>query len=154
MGVGEAQAGHEFNSDDSAASRKGGPTRRLTGGMTLTVRDGWLTLEGEVEWRYQKDSAMKVVRHLAGVKGVSNLILIKPRLAVKEIETDIKSAFERNAVVEAKKIQVETSGNKVILRGMVRNYAELEEAERVAWAASGVLSVDNQLQVEFSDFLE
>lgn len=120
----------------------------------VTVRDGWLTLDGEVEWGYQKDSAMKVVRHLAGVKGVSNLILIKPRVAVKEIETDIKSAFKRNAVVEANKIQVETSGNKVILRGIVRNYAELEEAERIAWAASGVLSVDNQLEVEFFDFSE
>jgi osmotically-inducible protein OsmY len=124
------------------------------GTVIVTVRDGWLTLEGEVEWRYQKDSAMKVVRHLAGVKGVANLILIKPKLTVKEIETDIKSAFERNAVLEANKIKVETSGNKVTLRGIVRNYAELEEAERVAWAAPGVFSVENQIGVEFFGFSE
>lgn len=147
---------HRTDADiaSAAVSQIDWSTTIPVGTVVVTVRDGWLTLDGEVEWRYQKDSAMKVVRHLAGVKGVSNLILIKPRVAVKEIETDIKSAFERNAVVEAKKIQVETSGNKVTLRGIVRNYAELEEAERVAWAAPGVLSVDNQLEVEFFDFSE
>lgn len=147
---------HHTDTDiaSAAVSQIDWSTTIPVGTVVVTVRDGWLTLDGEVEWGYQKDSAMKFVRHLAGVKGVSNLISIKPRVAVKEIETDIESAFKRNAVVEANKIQVETSGNKVILRGMVRNYAELEEAERVAWGASGVLSVDNQLQVEFSDFLE
>jgi osmotically-inducible protein OsmY len=121
-----------------------------SGTVEVTVREGWITLEGEVEWWYQKNAAENVVLHLAGVKGVSNLITIKPKLVPAEIETVIKSAFERNALLDAKKIQVETSGNKVVLRGKVRNHAEREEAERAAWAAPGVFSVDNQLKVEWS----
>ena len=121
-----------------------------TGAVEVTVREGWITLEGEVEWWYQKNSAETAVQHLAGVKGVTNLIAIKPKLAPAEVETAIRSAFERNALLDAKKIQVETSGNKVVLRGKVRNYAEREEAERAAYAAPGVFSVDNQLKVEWS----
>jgi osmotically-inducible protein OsmY len=81
---------------------------------------------------------------------VTNLITIKPKLSPANIETDIQSAFKRNALFDAKKIQVEASGNKVILSGKVRNYGEREEAERVAWAAPGVYSVDNQIKVEWS----
>ena len=121
-----------------------------TGAVEVTVREGWITLEGEVEWWYQKNAAENVVQYLAGVKGVSNLITIKPKLAPAEVETAIKAAFERNALLDATKIQAETSGNKVVLRGKVRNYAERDEAERAAWAAPGVFSVDNQLQVAWS----
>jgi osmotically-inducible protein OsmY len=121
-----------------------------TGTAEVTVRGGWITLEGESEWGYQKNAAENAVRYLAGVKGVTNQIKIKPKLVAAEVETAIKCAFERTALLDAKKIQVETSGNQVILRGKVRNYAEREEAERVAWAAPGVFSVDNQLKVEWS----
>jgi osmotically-inducible protein OsmY len=119
-------------------------------GIEVTVREGRITLEGEVEWWYQKISAESAVQYLAGVKGVTNLITIKPKLSPANIETDIQSAFKRNALFDAKKIQVEASGNKVILSGKVRNYGEREEAERVAWAAPGVYSVDNQIKVEWS----
>ncbi len=122
--------------------------------IEITVRDGWATLAGEVEWWYQKNTAEQVVQHLAGVKGISNLISIKPRLTAAAVQTDIKSAFERSALLDANKVQVEVSGSKVILRGKVRNYAEQEEAERVAWAAPGVMSVDNHLTVKWSHFLE
>jgi VCBS repeat-containing protein len=125
-------------------------TTILPEGIQVTVREGRITLEGEVEWWYQKSSAETAVQHLAGVKGVTNLITIKPKLSPANIETDIQSAFKRNALFDAKKIQVEASGNKVILRGTVRNYAEYEEAERVAWAAPGVYSVDNQIKVDWS----
>jgi VCBS repeat-containing protein len=125
-------------------------TTILPEGIQVTVREGRITLEGEVEWWYQKSSAETAVQHLAGVKGVTNLITIKPKLSPANIETDIQSAFKRNALFDAKKIQVEASGNKVILRGTVRNYAEYEEAERVAWAAPGVYSVDNQIKVDLS----
>jgi osmotically-inducible protein OsmY len=120
-----------------------------TGAAEVTVREGWVTLEGELEWWYQKNAAENAVRDVAGVKGVSNLIWIKPKLTPAKVETAIKAAFERNALVDAKKIHAETSGNKVVLRGKVPNYAEREEAERVAWAAPGVFSVDNQLKVEW-----
>ena len=117
---------------------------------TVMVRDGRVTLEGEVEWWYQKNAAENAVRDLTGVKGVTNLITIKPRLVASEIETSIEAAFERNALVDAEAVRVETSGNKVTLSGKVRNYAERDEAQRVAWAAPGVYSVDNLLTVESS----
>jgi osmotically-inducible protein OsmY len=122
------------------------------GTVTVKVRKGWVTLEGEVEWWYLKDSAEKLVEQLSGVKGVSNLISIRPSLTPAKIEMDIKSAFQRSALLDAKHIQVETSVNKVVLRGQVRNYDELEEAERVAWAAPGAVSVDNRLTVEWFSF--
>ena len=125
-----------------------------TKSVQVTVREGWITLEGQVEWGYQKNAAESAVRHLSGVKGVSNSITIKPTLTPAKVETDIKAAFERNALVDAKRIHAETSGNKVVLRGKVPNYAERDEAERVAWAAPGVFSVDNQLTVQWAGFAE
>ncbi len=122
-----------------------------TDSVKATVREGWITLEGEVKWWYQKNVAEQILQHLSGVKGVSNLIVIKPQLAKAEVETAIKSAFKRNALLETNQIHVEIAGNEVVLRGAVQNYAEVEEAERVAWSAPGVFSVDNQLTVkEFS----
>jgi osmotically-inducible protein OsmY len=122
--------------------------------VQVTVRNGWITLEGCVEWQYQKDAARQVVQPLEGVKGVANVIEIAPKLKASELETNIQSAVGRNAVLDAKYIRVETEGNKVILRGDVRNYQEREEAERVAWAAPGVLSVANHLEVKWPYFGE
>ena len=116
--------------------------------VQITVREGWITLEGQVEWGYQKDAAENSVRYLSGVKGVSNLITIKSKVTAAKVETAIRASFERSALLDAKKIEVETSGSKVTLTGKVRNYAERDEAERVAWAAPGVSSVNNELTVE------
>jgi osmotically-inducible protein OsmY len=121
-----------------------------TGAVEVTVKEGWLTLDGEVEWEYQRKAAQNFVQHLLGVKGVSNLIIVKPSLTVAGIETEIKSAFQRSALLDAKQIHVEISDNKVILQGKVRNYGEREEAERVAWAAPGVVLVDNQITMQWS----
>jgi len=118
--------------------------------IEVTVRDGQVTLEGRVEWWYQRDAAESAVQHLAGVKGVTNFITILPKLTPEEAASAIQSAFKRSALLDSRKIQVETSGNQVVLLGKVRNHAEREEAERIAWAASGVLSVDNQLSVAWS----
>jgi osmotically-inducible protein OsmY len=134
----------------AAANQIGWFTTIPAGIIEVTVREGWITLEGEVEWWYQKEAAESAVRYLAGVKGVTNLITIKPKVAPAEVQTAIKSAFERNALLDATKIQVETFGNKVVLRGKVRNHAEREEAERAAWSAPGVFSVDNKLKVAWA----
>jgi VCBS repeat-containing protein len=119
------------------------------GAIEVSVRDGQVTLEGQLEWWYQKDSAEKALQHLAGVKGLTNLITLKPAQVVSDTTTTIYTAFERNFLLDARKIQVEATGNKVVLRGTVRNNDEREEAERVAWSAPGVCSVDNQIQVKW-----
>ena len=139
---------------NAAANQINWSTTIPVGTVEVTVREGWITLEGEVDQWYLKNSAGNVVQHLSGVKGVSNLISIAPKLTTTEIEASIRSAFERNALLDANKIHVETSGSAVILRGIVQNFAELEEAERVAWAGQGVFSVDNQLTVQWTHFEE
>lgn len=121
------------------------------GTVKVTVSEGWITLDGEVEWQYLKNAAGHFLQHITGVKGVSNLITIKPRLTV-EVEDAINAAFKRNSLLDSSKIHVTTSGNNVTLTGKVRNYAELEEAARVAWDAPGVFSVDNKLSVKWFDF--
>jgi osmotically-inducible protein OsmY len=115
----------------------------------VTVRDGWVTLRGEFDWWHEKNAAEEAVHHLVGVKGVTNLITINPKLAPAAVESAIKDAIERNALLVAEQIQVEAVGSEVILRGKVRSYTAREEAERVAWAAPGVLSVENELDVEW-----
>jgi osmotically-inducible protein OsmY len=113
--------------------------------VKITVRDGWLSLEGAVEGGRQKSAAEEAVRNLAGVKGVANLIVIKPKVAPVDVKGAIKAAFERHALLDAQQIQVETNGGKVVLRGNVRSFIEQEEAERAARAAPGVTDVENRI---------
>jgi len=117
--------------------------------LDVTVSKGWVTLKGEVEWQYQKQDAERVVRRLTGVTGVSNLITVKPRLMPSELKQKIEQALVRSAETDAQHITVEVDGSKVILKGTVRAYAEKQEAERVAWSALGVSSVDNRITVSF-----
>jgi osmotically-inducible protein OsmY len=113
----------------------------------VTVKSGWVTLEGEVEWNYRRTAAESAVRPVKGVKGITNSIVVKPSVQPSEIKQKIMDAFKRSAEVDANRITVETHGNEVVLKGTVRSWIEREEAERVAWLAPGVGKVDDRIVV-------
>jgi osmotically-inducible protein OsmY len=113
--------------------------------IRVIVNRGWLTLEGEVEWNYQRERAEAAVRRIRGIKGITNSIEVKPRVAPTEIKRKIEEALRRAAEIDASRITVETNGGQVILRGTVRSWAERQEAERAAWAAAGVTKVENRI---------
>jgi osmotically-inducible protein OsmY len=115
--------------------------------IKAVVRNGWVTLEGDVEWQYQRLTAERAVRPLKGVKGIINDIKTKPRVEPSDIKQKIQQAFRRSAEVDANQITVETSGGEVILKGKLRSWVERDEAERVAWRAPGVTKVDDRIVV-------
>lgn len=119
--------------------------------IKVKVENGWVTLEGALEWNFQKEVAKICVRKLDGVSGVSNNIIIRST-SMDEIEKrDIESALERSWAIEDQEIGVEVSGNTVTLNGTVNSLFQKGEAERIAWNAPGVCNVDNELYIELAD---
>jgi osmotically-inducible protein OsmY len=115
--------------------------------IKILVDSGRVTLEGEVEWQYQKDAALASIRYLAGVAGVTNCIRIKPRVSPADVKTMIEQALKRSAQEDARRISVKVEGAKVILHGSVRSLSEKDEAGWAAWAAPGIVDVKNDLSV-------
>jgi Lar family restriction alleviation protein len=115
--------------------------------VRVIVKDGWLTLEGEVEWNYQRERAEEAARRVGGMTGITNSIEVKPHATPMEIRRKIEEALRRAAELDANHITVETNGGEVILRGTVRSWAERQEAERAAWLAPGVAKMDNRISI-------
>jgi len=115
--------------------------------VKVQVQDGVLNLNGEVDWGYQKYAAEEAVHHLMGVVWLNNQITVKPTVKPQDIKDEIESAFKRNALLDPRRIKIETSGGKVILSGSVRSWGERAEAQWAAWAAPGVFEVENDIKI-------
>jgi osmotically-inducible protein OsmY len=115
--------------------------------IRVVVEKGWVTLSGEVDWDFQRTHALKAVRPLTGVVGVSNEIGVKPQVTPANVTARIQAALERQAEREARNIEVIVSGHTVTLKGQVHSWAERTAAQGAAWSAPGITQVVNQLRV-------
>jgi osmotically-inducible protein OsmY len=115
--------------------------------LKVKVEKGWVTLTGEVRWDYQRRAAERAIRDLPGVKGIVNLIVVKPKVEPQDIKHKIEETFKREAILDANHITVEVNGSEVTLRGTVRSWVERHEAENAAWSAPGITAVHNYITV-------
>ncbi|HXU28599.1 MAG TPA: BON domain-containing protein [Bacteroidia bacterium] len=121
--------------------------------IKVKVENGWVTLEGVADWAFEREAAELTVRNLTGIKGVSNLVTIKPAIMTNDIKQKITDAFQRSATIDSGKINIEVTGNKVTLKGKVSSWTERNDAENVAWNAPGIVTVDNKLTVDSEEIL-
>ena len=144
-------SGSKQSADDQIAKRAvdilDWDTQVPTDAIQVIVRDGWVTLSGQVEWQYERMAAEKAVRRLSGVRGLNNNITIKPRIQIPDIRKRIEDALKRHAEVEANAITVQVNGDVVTLKGKVHHWDERNAVHNAAWAAPGVRLVNDQLQV-------
>lgn len=115
--------------------------------MLIEVQQGWVTLEGEVDWQYQKEAAQDAVRRLSGVVGINNRLIVRPKVGVEDIKARIETALARNSELDANKIRVTVDDKTVRLEGHVRHWRERKACEHTAWAVPGVSHVDNHILI-------
>jgi osmotically-inducible protein OsmY len=121
--------------------------------IEVKVDNGWVFLDGEVDWKFEKAVAETMVEGLAGIRGIANNIKIRPReLDEQDIKRRISAAFHRNATVDSRAVRVEVTGATIRLRGTVQSPLEKEEAARIAWSSPGVFEVDNQIAIDTETF--
>jgi osmotically-inducible protein OsmY len=115
--------------------------------VKVTVREGWVTLEGRLRWNFQRERAARAAGRVRGVRGVTNLTELEPQVDAGEVRQKIEQALQRSAEIDAQRIRVETNDGEVVLEGTVRSWAERQEAERTAWSAPGVRKVENRIAI-------
>ncbi len=120
--------------------------------IKVSVEDGNVKLEGDVEWEYQRNQAKTAIENLTGVRFVTNLVAVKPKITPYELQQKINSSFQRSANIDSARITAEVLGSKITLRGKVRSFAEKEDAENAVWSAPGVVSVENKLLIEEPEY--
>ncbi|OUD36847.1 BON domain-containing protein [Flavobacterium sp. FPG59] len=117
--------------------------------IKVNVIDGWVTLSGELEWNYQKEAAKEAITSLIGVKGVSNKINIKSKVDTKIDKKTLRHALENHLALDSKDIEIEVSNSRIILKGTVESWYQKEIAGYIAWKTRGVVSVENELLIEY-----
>lgn len=116
--------------------------------IKIKVENGIVTLEGEVEWEFQRNSAKEAVSNLVGIRNVISFLNVKSKLTAFDIRIKISQALQRTAMIDAERISIEVEGNKVILNGKVRSFTEKEDVEEAAWCAPGVSKVETHLEIQ------
>lgn len=122
-------------------------TATVSDRIQIEVQRGWVTLDGEVEWQYQKEAAQDAVQKLAGVVGVNNMLVVTPKISADDVRSQIEAALMRSAEVDARKVRITVSGNSVKLDGHVHHWRERKACERAAWAVPGVSHVENAILI-------